>query len=59
MARVGLDRKWIGWMKRCVFGGSISVLVNGSPTEEINIERGLKQGDLLAPFLFFVGGRRF
>jgi hypothetical protein len=29
-------------------------LVNGSPTEEINIQRGLKQGDLLAPFLFIL-----
>jgi len=28
-----------------VFGGIMSVLVNGSPTEEINIQRGLKQRD--------------
>lgn len=41
-------------MKVCVFSGSISILINGSPTEEINIQRGLKQGDLLAPFLFLL-----
>jgi len=35
-------------MRACVFGGSMSVLVNGSPTEEINIQRGLKQGEPLA-----------
>jgi hypothetical protein len=28
-------------MKACVFGGNLSVLVNGSPTGEINIPRGV------------------
>jgi hypothetical protein len=41
-------------MKTCDCTGKLSVLVNGSPTEEVNINRGLKQGDPLAPFLFLL-----
>lgn len=57
MKRVGMCDKWVRWMKACVFEGNMSILVNGCPTEEINVQRGLKQGDPLAPFLFLSGGR--
>jgi hypothetical protein len=42
------------WIRACAFAGNLSVLVNGSPTSDINIQRGLKQGDPLAPFLFLL-----
>jgi hypothetical protein len=42
-----------------VFAGNLSVLVNGSPTNEINIQRGLKQGDPLASFLFLLVAEGF
>ena len=52
LKKVSFVGKWIAWMKAYVFGGTMSILVNGSPTEEIVIKRGLKQDDPLAPFLF-------
>jgi hypothetical protein len=54
LKRFGFAEKWIAWMKACVCAGNLSVLVNGSPTTEVNISRGLKQGDPLAPFLFLL-----
>jgi hypothetical protein len=54
LGRFEFCSKWKEWIRACVFAGSMSVLVNGSPSEEINIQRGLKQGDPLAPFLFLL-----
>jgi len=52
--RAGFSSIWIKWIERCLKSASISVLVNGSPTTEFFPKRGLRQGDLLAPFLFNV-----
>jgi hypothetical protein len=54
LQRFGFGPKWRAWMWACVFSGNMSVFVNGSPTGEISIKRGLKQGDPLAPLLFLL-----
>nr|KYP40603.1 Transposon TX1 uncharacterized [Cajanus cajan] len=46
--------KWIGWMKECLRSNQVSILVNGSATTEFQIQKGLRQRDPLAPFLYVV-----
>jgi hypothetical protein len=54
LRRVGFGERRRAWKKVCVCNRKLSVLVNGSPTEDVNISRGLKQGDPLSPFLFLL-----
>lgn len=44
---------WLNWMK-VLISRKMSVLVNGSPIKEFEVERGLRQGDLISPFLFVI-----
>ncbi|KAJ9555396.1 hypothetical protein OSB04_010010 [Centaurea solstitialis] len=44
----------IGWIAACLKSSSMSVLVNGSPTKEFLMGKGLRQGDPLASFLFLL-----
>ena len=59
MARVGMRAKWMVWMKAYIFGWSMPILVNGSPTVEIDIQRRLKQGDPLALFILLLVAEYF
>lgn len=49
---MGFNDKWCRWIHECLASATISVLVNGSPTEEFKVGRGLRQGDPLSPFYF-------
>ncbi|GJW68247.1 putative RNA-directed DNA polymerase, eukaryota, reverse transcriptase zinc-binding domain protein [Tanacetum coccineum] len=46
--------KWRSWIRACLSSSWASILVNGSPTSEFSIKRGLKKGDPLSHFLFIL-----
>ncbi|GKD31996.1 RNA-directed DNA polymerase, eukaryota, partial [Tanacetum coccineum] len=50
----GFGRKWCSWIQASLRSGKASILVNGSPSSEFHLHRGLKQGDPLAPLLFIL-----
>ena len=52
MRRMRFCTKWIQWIEECLKSASVSVLINDSPASKFSPQRGLQQGDPLAPFLF-------
>lgn len=59
MEMMGFDKVWTNWMKACICSSSMSVLVNGNPTKDFKVKRGLMQGDPLSPFLFLIVAEGF
>lgn len=54
LERFGFSTHWINWVKACIDGLWIFVLVNGSLQGFFQSSKGLQQGNPLSPFLFIL-----
>ncbi|GKA33409.1 RNA-directed DNA polymerase, eukaryota, reverse transcriptase zinc-binding domain protein [Tanacetum coccineum] len=54
LEKFSFGSKWRAWIRWCLHNGRSSVLINGSPTDEFELFRGLRQGDPMSLFLFIL-----
>jgi hypothetical protein len=52
LGRCGFGEKWCSWIQHCISSVHFSVLINDVPSGFFGSSRGVRQGDLLSPFLF-------
>ena len=54
MRKMGFDNRWLNVMMECKTTTSYSILINGEAHGDIKASRGLRQGNPLSPYLFFM-----
>lgn len=56
LEKLGFHPTWIDWMMQCISTVSYSFLLNNEVAGDIHPQRGIRQGDLLSPYIFILCG---
>ncbi|XP_019465435.1 PREDICTED: uncharacterized protein LOC109363636 [Lupinus angustifolius] len=59
LSRFGFSDKWRKLINACLCSTSMSVLINGTPSKQFFVSKGIRQGDHMAPFLFIMVAEGF
>nr|GEX14213.1 RNA-directed DNA polymerase, eukaryota [Tanacetum cinerariifolium] len=54
LKKFGFGNNWCAWIQSCLRSSRGSIIISGSPTEEFQFFKGLKQDDPLSSFLFIL-----
>ena len=51
---MGIHKQFVGWVQLLFGNASAAVNLNGNPDKKFKIEKGVRQGYPLAPYIFFI-----